>query len=160
MKQIFLFLVLFIFLTFTKEKIAYKNNKVYSYYKNCQIIEAFIEKYDPQIEWDYPLNEQYCRLNDPSKTELESEPATELEELTGSKCCYISVLENKDNPDWYHFCGQVSSTNDKKGVSAYIEELNNNENIKNKFKTIKIDCFSKRLDFMINILIISLIYLI
>ena len=161
MKQLFLYLNLFIFFTFTNEKIAYKSsNRVYSYYKNCKIIEIFIENYYPQIEWDYPLNAQYCRLNDPSKSELESASSTDLEELEGSKCCYISVLENKDNPDWYHFCGRISSTNYKKKVSEYIGELNNNENIKNKFKKIQIDCFSKRIDLMINILIIYLIYLI
>ena len=115
MKQLFLYFILFIFFGFTKEKITYKsNNKVYGYYKNCQIIEIFIENYDPEKEWDYPLNAQYCRLNDPSKTDLESVPSTELEELKGSRCCYISVLENKDNPDWYHFCGRVSSTDYKK----------------------------------------------
>ena len=161
MKQLFLYLILFIFFTFTEEKISYKsNNNVYSYYKNGQIIEFFIENYDPQKEWDYPLNAQYCRLNDPSKSELESVSSSNLEELEGSKCCYISILESKDNPDWYHFCGRVSSTNYKKKVSEYIEELNNNENIKNKFKKIKIDCFSKRIYFMIIILITNLVYLI
>ena len=162
MNQLFLYLILFIFFIFTKGKITYKrNNKEYSYYKNCKDIKEFIKDYPPQNEVDYPLNAQYCRLNDPSKSELESTTSEEeLEELKGSKCCYISFLENKDNSDWYYFCGRVSSSDYKKKVSEYIKDLNNDEEIKNKIKKITIDCFSKRLDFMINILIISLIYLI
>ena len=159
MKQLFLYSILFISFTFTKEKIIYKkSNKVYSYYKNCERIESFILNYDSQHEWDYPPNVQYCRLNDPSKSELASVSTTD--ELVRSKCCYISVLENNDNPDWYYFCGRVSSNYYNKKVSDYIDDLNNNDQIKNKFKGIKIDCYSKKLGFMINILIISLVCLI
>ena len=69
---------------------------------------------------EYPLNAQYCRLNDPSKKELESASSEEeLEELKGSKCCYISFLENKDNSDWYYFCGKVSSTDFKKSFRIH-----------------------------------------
>ena len=161
MKQLFLYSILFISFEFTKEKITYKKgNKVYSYYKNCELIEKFIINYDSQTEWDYPPNIQYCRLNDPSKSELASATSTELEELEGSKCCYVSVLENNDNPNWYDFCGRVSSTNYKKTVSEYIKDLYDIDQIKNKVKQIKIDCFSERLGLMIIILIISLVYLI
>ena len=117
-----------------------------------------IINYDSQTEWDYPPNVQYCRLNDPSKSELASVSSTD--KLVGSKCCYISVLESTDSPEWYYFCGRVSSTYYKTKVSDYIDNLNNDDQIKNKFKEIKIDCYSKKLGFMINILIISLVCLI
>ena len=69
-------------------------------------------------------------------------------------------MPNSDNSDWIYFCGKINSTIDENGVSEYVKQIKNRDDFKNKYKDIKIDCFSQKLDFMINVLIISLIYLI
>ena len=191
MKQL---LILFIFFAFTKEKISYKSKKIYSYEDNCLLIEKFFDSVNPPNIDDYPLNAQYCRLNDPNINELTvKEPSTtkptttepptieitniELTTTGGSdgsqstrnledsqnnkdKCCYISILPNSDNSDWIYFCGKISSAVYESGVSEYVKQIKNGEDFKNKYKDIKIDCFSQKLDFMINVLILSLIFLI
>ncbi len=186
MKQL---LILFIFFAFTKENISYKRNKVYSYNLNCIQIEEFLNfQYPPEID-DYPLNAQYCRLNDQNITELENmgkqttadKPTTDpiptpkinpdsqaqrrLRNLEDSqsnrdKCCYISVLPKTDNSEWLYFCGQVNSTIEESKISKYVEQIKERDDFKNNYKDIKIDCFSQKFDFMINALLISLIFLI
>jgi len=183
MKQL---LILLIFFVFTKEKITYQsNNKIYSYNENCKEIETFFDsKKQPKID-DYPLNAQFCRLNDPNITELEAVQQQSTEATTTSptstlpetlrrlrnlevksqinkddKCCYVSILSKEDNSDWLYFCGRINSTIYDNKVSKYVEQIKEREDFKNKYKDIKIDCFSKKLSFMINVLIISLFYLI
>mgnify|MGYP006989021450 CR=1 FL=1 len=183
MKHLLLYYILFILIIFTKEKISFKSSKVYSYYLNCQDIDLILngsEKID-----DYPLNAQYCRLNDPNITELAPEVSivtntsndSNTDDITpkdsksvGSlrnleenqsvkdKCCYVSALPKLDDSDWLYFCGKVNSNIYNNGVSDYVKKIK--EEFKDSYKDIKIDCFSKKLNFMINILIISLIYLI
>ena len=72
-------------------------------------------------------------------------------------CCYVSILNNTSN--WNYFCGKITISDYNGKISEYINSLKD-DNFKKKFKDIKIDCFSKKLDFMIKILIISLICLI
>ena len=55
-------------MAFTKEKISYKSNKIYSYDIKCINIKSVFDS-GKQPD-DYPLNAQYCRLNDPNITEL------------------------------------------------------------------------------------------
>ena len=179
-----LLLILFIFFAFTKEKIIYKSNKIYSNDIKCINIESFFDS-GKQPD-DYPLNAQYCRLNDPNITQLTEnisfssdsdvfgdsiEPSfssvsvgrlrnLENSQLNKDKCCYISILPNSDNSDWIYFCGKINSTVYGSGVSEYVKQIKNGDDFKNKYKDLKIDCFSQKLDFMINFLIISLIYLI
>ena len=168
MKQVFLYSILFIFLTFTKEKILYKSNTNYN--KHCDTIEDFISDYSSQqISWEYAINAEYCRLkepdngggnNDGDNTNPSSIIIRNLKDKHIDKdiCCYISILDSSDN--WNYFCGKISPSNyNDSRILEYINELKEN-NFKNDFKDIKIDCFSKKLDFMINIFIISLIYLI
>ena len=181
MKQL---LILFIFFAFTKEKISYKSNKMYSYEYNCLLIKNLFDPVNQSKIEDYPLNAQYCRLNDPIKTEITVMEQSNIEETTTTedlssnifsdtnlrnledsqlnkdKCCYISILPNSDNSDWIYFCGKINSTIDESGVSEYVKQIKGSDDFKNKNKDIKIDCFSQKLDFMINVLIISLIYLI
>ena len=157
MKALFIYLILSTFYIFTKGKLTYKNRQSYAL---CNEIETFISNYPPTTDYDFALNAQNCRLNDPTKDDIENADTTttDVEELKKSKCCYISVLENADNPDWYYFCGKITSTNYENKISKYTEDLT--EKLKNKVKQIKIDCLSKKLDFTIIILIITLIYLI
>ena len=178
MKQLFLFLILFIFFTFTKEKIIYKSNNIIDS-KKCENIEKFIDEFNSKTKWDYALNAQYCRLNDNQEEEEEKEEEEEEKEeeeeekeeeeeekeeeeeqeskLKEDKCCYIGIL---DNSDWNYFCGKIDSTTYKNKISEYINKLKERQSFKNKFKDIKIDCFSKKIDAMIIILIISMVYLI
>ena len=166
MKPLFLYSILFIFFTFTKEKISYKNNIVYN--EDCDDIGSF----KPGSLYDYGFNAEYCRLKDPKSNPDSTTPVSEDQQDNSNEggsrlrslkenhlekdiCCYISILDSSDN--WNYLCGKITALqyNDDK-IPEYINELKENEN----FKEIKIDCFSKKLDFMINILILSLIYLI
>ena len=170
MKQIFLYSILFILFAFTKEKIIYKSNIIYD--KHCDTIDAFINDYNSGSSWEHAINSEYCRSKEPDKEEEEEEEEGGEEEenqendegrrlkshLEGNICCYISILDNSDN--WNYFCGKITPSDyNEITISEYIKNLKKQEKFTNKFKDIKIDCYSKKLDFMINILIISLIYL-
>ena len=178
MKQL---LILFIFFAFTKERIKYQSNKIYSY-TNCKIIEDFINSGEQKID-EYPLNAQFCRLDDPNESEIKIEettpPSTEPTTPTtvpdaterlrnlddekfnkNDKCCYVSILPKEDNSDWLYFCGRINSTIYDNKVSKYVDQIKERKDFNEKYKNIKIDCFSKKLSFMINVLIISLFYLI
>ncbi len=160
MKVLFLYSILFTLFAFTKENITFAGNIDYNNNKECKTIAGFIKDYNNRLPSDYAFNAEYCKLKKPA-----TNPGSRLRNLKGSKidrdiCCYVSILDNLGN--WDYFCGkiEVSDYNDNK-ISERIEELKNNPDYENNnFKNIKIDCFSKKIDFMIKALIISLICLI
>jgi len=159
MKLLFFYSILFVFFTITKEKISITNNKYYN--NNCHNIDSFIKNYDSKSSSDYAFNAEYCRLNELSNPSGSGSGGSRLRNLKESPlekdiCCYISILDSSDN--WFYFCGQISPSNyNDNGVVNYINTIKGTNDFKNKFKDIKIDCFSKKLDFMINILLLSLI---
>ncbi len=161
MKLLFFYSILFIYFTFTKEKISITNNKDYN--ENCYDIDSFIQNYESKLPSDYAFNAEYCRLKELSNFKLSGSGSgvSGLRNLKGSPlegdiCCYISILDSTDN--WFYFCGQITPSNyNDNGVVNYINTIKGADDFKNKFKDIKIDCFSKKLDIMINILLLSLI---
>jgi len=158
MKLLFLYSILFILFAFTKENITYAGNIDYNDNEECKTIGDFMNGYDNRLQSDYAFNAEYCRLKKPA-----SGTGSRLRNLKGSKvngdiCCYISILDNLGN--WDYFCGKITESeyNDNK-ISESIDAIKKEKYFDN-FKSIKIDCFSKKIDFMIKALIISLICLI
>ena len=161
MKLLFLYSIIFILFAFTKENITYIDKTNYN--SQCNKIDTFIDSnYAQRSISDYAFNAEFCRLKETQTST--NPPGGRLRNLKGSKvygniCCYISILDNLGN--WDYFCGEISESeyNDNK-ISERIDSLKGSPNFSKDFKNIKIDCFSKKIDFMIKALIIGLICLI
>ena len=72
----------------------------------------------------------------------------------GKKCCYISV---KYDSTWYNFCGNVYKEfgENKTEKDIYLDNLKQNSPI--NYTTLKIECFSKKLNYMMIISLITFI---
>ncbi len=146
MNQLLTYSILFIFFILAKEKIIFKNEDVYNYDHYCLNFEdKFREDLSLLSRSQNALNAQNCRLNDIKEEKGKDDP----------KCCYIGVLKKTG---WYYFCGVLPSEK-YDDIPQYVKGLKDDDNNKQFFDDLKIDCFSKKFDGKIFTLIISFIYL-
>ena len=134
MNQLLSYFIFFMFFIFTNG-----NNLLFKAYRPCQEIGIFKQSnYILEFD-DYAVNIEFCSRNN----------------ADDSKCCYINFSNTTGK---YYGCGKINSNDIKEEViKTKIEEINSGNN---QLNITKIDCFSKKLDFMKTILMISLIYLI
>ena len=134
MNQLLSYFIFFMFFIFTNG-----NNLIFKAHKPCQEINDFKDpSYKLEFD-DYAVNIEFCSRNN----------------ADDSKCCYINFSNTTGK---YYGCGKINSNDIKEEViKTKIEEINSGNN---QLNITKIDCFSKKLDFMKTILMISLIYLI
>ena len=132
MNQLFLYSIFCILFIFTKENIIYQDLT-----HQCKEIkyETNSLKIEPELlPSDYVINTEYCSRHNA--------------QLNPDKCCHI-ILDTLD------FCGIIKK-NEYDDITKTIETLNSTSS---KYNEIKIDCFSKHLNFMIITFITCLIYL-
>ena len=134
MNQLLSYLIIFMFFIFTNG-----NNLMFKDNKPCQNIDS-LENSNYKLEFDdYAANIEFCSRNN----------------ADDGKCCYISFSNDTGK---YYGCGKINSNALKEDeIKKKIEEINSKNG---NLNVAKIDCFSKRLDFMKTILMIILIFLI
>ena len=133
MNKLLLYLIFFMFFIFTNGI-----NLMFKTHKTCQDIDDLKSSYSLGFD-DYAINIEFCSRRNEGD----------------SKCCYISFSNDTGK---YYACGKIDSNDlNEEGIKKKIDEINNNNA---ELNVTKIDCFSKRLDLMKTILMISLIFLI
>ena len=136
MNQLFLFSIFFIFFIFTNENIVYKDVS-----SECVQIEDVRDDSSYTFDFSkYVINTEYCSRHNA--------------QLNGKKCCHVILVDDKITKD---FCGFIDK-NEYDNITQAIERINSSASL--NLIEIKIDCVSKKLEFMITTLITFLIYLI
>ena len=125
-----------LFFIFSKENIVYQDDR-----SECKNIEEIIQDKSLIKTSDYPANMEFCSRHN--------------SQLKEKKCCNTTIFYSDGSKV---FCGKVDSNLNDEEIQNYIQKLKTDN--KNLFENIIIDCFSKKLDFMMIILIIYLICLI
>ena len=139
MNQLLLYCIFVIFFIFTKENIIYQD-----FSPQCKIIEEARKVPSPLQPTDYVINTEFCIRHN---AQLSNE----------KKCCHIILVNDEDLRD---FCGIIEKS-EYDNITKAFERLNDTyDNILPIYKEIKIDCFSKNLEFMITTFIIYLTFLI
>ena len=130
MNQFLLYSIFCLFFIFTKGSIVYR-----PFTSECKDIEEIRMNSSLLQPSDYVINIEFCiRHND---------------QLNEKKCCHITL-------DELEFCGIIEKS-EYDNITNKIATLNSSAPYYNE---IKIDCFSKHLNFMKITLITYLIYLI
>ena len=130
MNQFLLYSIFCLFFIFTKGSIVYR-----PFTSECKDIEGIRQDSSKLQASDYVINTEFCNRHNA--------------QLNEKKCCHITL-------DELEFCGIIEKS-EYDNITNKIEAINSSTP---HYNEIKIDCFSKHLNFMIITFIISLIYLI